>query len=125
MWFRAALCSLAVTVPAVAQEGIANTPFSGEIEEVATGLDRPWAIAFLPDGDLLVTERSGQLRLIAGGVLQAEPVSGLPDIPVTRQGGLLEHRPASGICRQWRDLSDPCVGRGVRQPPVGDARGLC
>ncbi|WP_421784846.1 PQQ-dependent sugar dehydrogenase [Hyphobacterium sp.] len=90
MWFRAALCSLAVTVPAVAQEGIANTPFSGEIEEVATGLDRPWAIAFLPDGDLLVTERSGQLRLIAGGVLQAEPVSGLPDIPVTRQGGLLD-----------------------------------
>jgi glucose/arabinose dehydrogenase len=90
MWFRAALTGLVLTASAGAQESIANTAFDGDIEEIATGLDRPWSIAGLPGGDLLVTERSGQLRLIRGGELQADPVPGLPEIPVTRQGGLLE-----------------------------------
>ncbi|WP_420430544.1 PQQ-dependent sugar dehydrogenase [Hyphobacterium sp.] len=90
MWFRTALCGLFLTAAAQAQDTIANTTFDGEVEAVATGLDRPWSIAFLPDGDMLVTERSGQLRLIADGQLQPVPVTGLPDIPMTRQGGLLD-----------------------------------
>jgi len=47
---------------------------------VARDLEQPWSIAFLPDGDLLVTERPGRLRLIRDGELIAEPVSGLPEV---------------------------------------------
>ncbi|RPI61819.1 MAG: PQQ-dependent sugar dehydrogenase, partial [Lysobacterales bacterium] len=42
-----------------------------EIVTVAEGLDDPWAIAALPNGDVLVTEKAGRLRLIRGGQLQA------------------------------------------------------
>ncbi|MDX1588703.1 MAG: PQQ-dependent sugar dehydrogenase [Oleiphilaceae bacterium] len=62
------------------------------IETVVEGLDRPWSLAFLPDGDMLVTERSGQLRRIeADGTLVRDPVKGLPeDIYVDGQGGLMD-----------------------------------
>ena len=45
-----------------------------------TGLERPWALAVLPNLDILVTEREGRLRVIRGGVLDPEPVTGLPEI---------------------------------------------
>jgi len=61
-----------------------------EIETVAEGLSYPWAIAFLPNGDMLVTERSGQLRRITDGELQQEPIANLPDLHVDGQGGLLD-----------------------------------
>ncbi len=54
------------------------------------GLDHPWGLAFLPDGRLLVTERSGQLRLIDNGRLVAEPIKGLPAVSSYGQGGLLD-----------------------------------
>src|SRR5690606_38425905 len=46
---------------------------------VARDLEQPWSIAFLPGGDLLVTERPGRLRLIRDGKLLAEPVQGIPE----------------------------------------------
>ncbi len=61
-----------------------------EVETVAEGLSYPWAMAFLPDGDMLVTERSGQLRRISNGELQADPITNLPEIHVGGQGGLLD-----------------------------------
>jgi len=45
---------------------------------VAHGLTYPWSIAFLPDGPMLVTERTGKLRIIRNGVLDAKPVAGVP-----------------------------------------------
>ena len=45
---------------------------------VAQGLEYPWGMAFLPDGDILVTERPGRLRIIRDGVLDPEPISGVP-----------------------------------------------
>jgi glucose/arabinose dehydrogenase len=45
------------------------------VERVASGLEVPWALAFLPDGDVLVTERAGRIRLLRGGVLEPEPVA--------------------------------------------------
>jgi len=45
---------------------------------VARGLENPWSIAFLPDGTLLVTERTGRLRAIRNGVLDPQPVAGTP-----------------------------------------------
>src|SRR6185436_11835581 len=44
-------------------------------ETVADGLEVPWALAFLPGGDLLVTERPGRIRLVTGGALVAAPVA--------------------------------------------------
>jgi glucose/arabinose dehydrogenase len=52
---------------------------------VARGLQQPWSIAFLPGGNLLVTERPGRLRLIKDGVLDPDPVPGVPPV---RSGGL-------------------------------------
>ena len=58
--------------------------------EVAEGLDNPWGLAFLPGGDILVTEKPGRLRLIRDGVLRPEPIEGLPEIEEVGQGGLLD-----------------------------------
>jgi aldose sugar dehydrogenase len=60
------------------------------VSAVATGLANPWSLAFLPNGDMLVTERAGRLRIIRGGVLDPRPVSGVPQVRVTALGGLLE-----------------------------------
>jgi aldose sugar dehydrogenase len=57
---------------------------------VAEGLENPWGLAFLPDGGMLVTERPGRLRLIRDGVLQPEPVAGVPEVFARGQGGLLD-----------------------------------
>jgi glucose/arabinose dehydrogenase len=57
---------------------------------VATGLAHPWSIAFLPDGDILVTERAGRLRLIHNGVLDPTPVAGVPAVYANRLDGLMD-----------------------------------
>src|SRR6185295_16587324 len=57
---------------------------------VARGLTNPFGIAFLPDGDILVTERIGRLRIIRKGVLDPQPITGAPTVRVTALGGLLE-----------------------------------
>ena len=59
-------------------------------ETVASGLQNPWALAFLPGGRFLVTERPGRLRLIAPDGQPGQLVSGLPDIAAGGQGGLLD-----------------------------------
>ena len=45
-----------------------------------TGLVRPWALAILPNGDILVTERPGRLRIIRDGVLDPQPIAGVPEV---------------------------------------------
>jgi len=57
---------------------------------VAEGLAYPWSLAFLPGGDMLVTERDGHLRLIRDGILQPEPIAGVPEAFVASQGGLFD-----------------------------------
>lgn len=56
---------------------------------IAEGLDHPWALGFLPDGRMLVTERSGQLRVVHNGVV-GEPIAGTPEVYNRGQGGLLD-----------------------------------
>jgi len=56
----------------------------------ARGLTRPWSLAFLPSGEMLVTERGGQLRVIRGGVLDPEPVAGVPAVQVAGLSGLFD-----------------------------------
>ena len=57
---------------------------------VASGLEHPWSLAFLPDGAMLVTERPGRLRVIRDGALDPTPVSGVPEVAAVGQGGLLD-----------------------------------
>lgn len=59
-------------------------------ERVAAGLDRPWALAFLPDGRMLVTERPGRLRLVALDGKLSDPLTGVPEVHAKGQGGLLD-----------------------------------
>ncbi|MDO8378601.1 PQQ-dependent sugar dehydrogenase [Phenylobacterium sp.] len=60
-----------------------------EVKTVAEGLANPWAIAFLPDGRMLVTERPGRLRIVGADGKLSEPVTGLPAVYAKGQGGLL------------------------------------
>src|SRR5687767_12401259 len=73
----------AAVQPAPPQEGY-------RVVTVVEGLDHPWSMAFMPNGDMLVTERSGQLRVVRGGQLQREPISGVPPVHARGQGGLLD-----------------------------------
>ena len=59
-------------------------------ETVAVGLQNPWALAFLPDGRFLVTERPGRLRVVGMDGKLGAPVAGLPAIAAGGQGGLLD-----------------------------------
>ena len=65
-----------------------STPFS--VTEVVTGLQHPWSLAFLPDGDMLVTERPGRLRRIGRDGSVSSPISGVPEVYAESQGGLLD-----------------------------------
>ena len=57
---------------------------------VAEGLVHPWSIAFLPGGDMLITERPGRLRIVRDGELLDDPVPGIPEVLFEGQGGLLD-----------------------------------
>jgi glucose/arabinose dehydrogenase len=61
-----------------------------KVIEVAKNLDHPWSMAFLPDGSVLVTERSGRLRLIKADVLQPQAISGVPAVHTGSQAGLFD-----------------------------------
>lgn len=100
MWLLVALAGLART--ALSQDFTAAPPlpdfpqvyqtteYTIQVDKVADGLANPWSIAFLPGGDMLVTERAGRLRLIRDGRLDPEPVKGTPEVKVTVLGGLLD-----------------------------------
>ena len=54
------------------------------------GLASPWSLAFLPNGDMLITEKPGKLRIVRGGTLDPQPIAGTPEVFAVGQGGLLE-----------------------------------
>ena len=60
------------------------------VETVAEGLERPWSVAFLPDGRVLVTEKAGRLRVVENGRLRPEAVPGVPPVWSEGQGGLMD-----------------------------------
>ncbi|MDH3734208.1 MAG: PQQ-dependent sugar dehydrogenase [Gemmatimonadota bacterium] len=86
----AAAVSLAIAMPMSAQETIRSAYHDYQIVTVVDGLVNPWSMAFLPGGDILVTERPGRLRVVRGGELLADPVAGVPEVVAMGQGGLLD-----------------------------------
>ena len=71
---------------------LAASPALGgyQLNTLAEGLNHPWCMAFLPDGDLLVTERDGTLRIIRDGVLAPQPIAGVPEVYARGQGGFFD-----------------------------------
>lgn len=61
-----------------------------KLEIMVEGLERPWGLAILPDGDMLVSELTGDLRLIRNGKLVAQAIEGVPDVLFGGQGGLMD-----------------------------------
>ena len=57
---------------------------------IGRGLSHPWSLAFLPDGRMLVTERSGQIRVIRDGILDPQPLAGAPKVHAVRLSGLMD-----------------------------------
>ena len=73
-----------------ADEVYRSQQHSFRVVTVASGLAHPWGMTFLPGGEMLVTERDGRLRLVRDGELAPKPISGLPRMFVSGQGGLLD-----------------------------------
>ncbi|UVC07034.1 PQQ-dependent sugar dehydrogenase [Rhizobium sp. TH2] len=87
---KLALPALAVVLAgAVQAEEFTTKDVKIKVDVVASGLENPWAVEVLPDGAYIVTERPGRLRIIRDGTL-SEPITGLPEIAVRGQGGLLD-----------------------------------
>ncbi|CAO4146487.1 Aldose sugar dehydrogenase YliI [Methylorubrum aminovorans] len=61
-----------------------------ETAVVAKGLDSPWAMEFLPDGRMIVTEKAGKIRIVAKDGTVGQPVAGVPKVDPKGQGGLLD-----------------------------------
>jgi len=85
------LFSLVFAPSAFAQGNIVKSDKANfTVETVATGLENPWAIAFLPDGRALVTERPGRMRILGKDRKLSPPVEGVPAVAAVGQGGLLD-----------------------------------
>jgi glucose/arabinose dehydrogenase len=84
--------TLLTTLPAAlaAQDVHSSAHHDVRVVTVAEGLEHPWSLAFLPGGDLLVTERPGRLRIIRDGRLLPDAVAGVPAVHAEGQGGLLD-----------------------------------
>ena len=78
--------------PAVDPDGqvVTSEKQTFRMEVLARDLETPWAMAFLPDGRILITERPGRLRIVANGKLLPEPVKGTPKVWEKQDGGLLD-----------------------------------
>ena len=78
-----ALCAVAGVAMAQGSAGV-------QAEVVARGLEHPWALAFVGQGQMLVTERPGRLRLVQADGRVGPPIAGVPEVEAAGQGGLLD-----------------------------------
>ena len=112
----AAITSAAFSQTGMPHVGLGTGPFVFDTAEqhkvravvVARGIPHPWGMAFLPGGNILVTERRGNLRLVRDGVLDPQPLAGLPKVYAVNNAGLFdialhpkfsENRLARACCR--------------------------
>lgn len=78
-----------MAAPALAQ-GLPAKAGKASVTQVATGLEHPWGMAFLPDGSMLITERPGRLRMLGPDGKLSAPLAGVPRVLAQGQGGLLD-----------------------------------
>lgn len=106
-------------VPAFKEQTRAPYTPSGvtlNVETVATGLEYPWSIAFLPDGRMLVTERNGRMRIVSGSQV-SPPIEGVPRVRVQEISGLadviLDPKFATNHLIYWTFVEERGGGAGV------------
>jgi aldose sugar dehydrogenase len=98
---RAANAPYQPVIPGQTRAPLKTTDAAFDVVTVTRDLTKPWGLAFLPDGKMLVTERSGALRLIDQDGSMSAPVSGLPDVDARGQGGLLDVAVGPGGWVYW------------------------
>ncbi|MEY4965412.1 MAG: hypothetical protein RL274_995 [Pseudomonadota bacterium] len=110
-------------VPDPANQIIKSQKQTFKIEVIASGLDTPWAAAFLPDGRMLVTERAGRIRIIdKNGQLLPEPVKGTPEAWVRQDGGYFDIEVNPDYRRNgwiYLSYSEVVPGHASALPPPG------
>ena len=91
-WSVSAISLIASALLQAAAPAVGAQPTAGPVRAVpvAQGLESPWALAFLPEGRFLVTERPGRLRVVEADGRLNPPVAGLPAVAAGGQGGLLD-----------------------------------
>jgi glucose/arabinose dehydrogenase len=112
-----------IALPAMAESQTLRTEeVEVQADVVADGLEHPWGLDFLPDGDVIVTERPGRIRILSNGEL-SEPVEGVPDVAARGQGGLLDIAVSPDFAKSglvFFSFSEP--GRGGGGTAVARAR---
>jgi glucose/arabinose dehydrogenase len=94
---------------------------------VASGLENPWGVAFLPDGRMLVTERPGRLRALGRDGALSAPLAGLPEVFARGQGGLLDialdprHAENGLVYFSFAEAGDRGAGTAVARARLGEA----
>ena len=94
------------------------------VSVVTKGLSHPWAIAFLPGGDMLITERDGRLRIVRDGVLDPQDISGAPQVRTDGNGGLMDVALHPGFAENrlvYLTYTKP-VGNGMGVPALARGR---
>jgi glucose/arabinose dehydrogenase len=98
---------------------------SFKMQIVARNLETPWALAFLPDGRLLITERPGRIRIVdTNGAMEPEPVKGLPKVWEKQDGGLFDVEVHPDYARNgwiYISYSEPLAGWVPPPPPDPNA----
>lgn len=99
--YKKLLLFLLIAIPVImaCSDTISNVPPKTEteaaaqsfrVDTIATDLKNPWGMAWLPDGRMLFTERSGEIRIVKDGKLTEDRISGVPEVYARGQGGLLD-----------------------------------
>ena len=121
LWGRiAASCTAGILAACLAQQAAAQP---ARAQTVASGLEHPWAVAFLPQGRFLVTERPGRMRVVSAQGALGAPLAGLPQVAAGGQGGLLDVVTDSGFATNrsiYFCFSEP--GRGGNSTALARAR---
>jgi len=83
------------------------------LDTLSDAIELPWGIAFLPNGQTLLTERDGRIQLYRNGIMDPEPVQGVPEVYAVGQGGLLDIEPHPNVeDNGWIYISYSKPGRG-------------
>jgi aldose sugar dehydrogenase len=87
-WIIAGAVAVVATAASAAPQSYSSSAGPLVVETFATGLANPWALAFLPDGRLMVTERAGRMRIVGKDGKHSPPLAGVPQVAARGQGGL-------------------------------------
>ncbi|HWV55234.1 PQQ-dependent sugar dehydrogenase [Pseudorhodoplanes sp.] len=115
--FGVAVILAAASLPAQAQQTFKSDTGDIRVVTVVSGLSHPWALAFLPDGRMLVTERGGRMRIATRDGKLSPPLDGVPKVLAQNQGGLLDvivDRDFANNRTIFFCYSDPVEGGGAQ-----------